>query len=159
MAGHALRVHDDACDATGMGADANLALVREIAGVHVAHEAARAVAALLHFAAVGVEDAGAEVRTGAARALDRHAHEGDSGAIWCHLRVSCPDEVEQVRLASERSVQLRSRLDEVLVALAENSPPSAAASPPTAAPKPTAVSRRTNMSNGSSPAPPSSSAS
>jgi hypothetical protein len=38
--------------------------------VHELHEAARAVAALLDLAAVGVEDAVAEVRVRAARALD-----------------------------------------------------------------------------------------
>jgi hypothetical protein len=38
--------------------------------VHVAHEAARAVSALLHFAAVGIENAVVEVRPGLARRLD-----------------------------------------------------------------------------------------
>ena len=42
--------------------DADLALLRQALAVHELHEAARAVAALLDLAAVGVEDAVAEVR-------------------------------------------------------------------------------------------------
>src|SRR5581483_1890965 len=51
--------------------DAELALRGEAARVHELHEAARAVAALLDLAAVGVEDAVAEIRVGAGRPLHR----------------------------------------------------------------------------------------
>src|SRR5690606_3459361 len=50
--------------------DEDLALVGEPLGVHELDEAARAVSALLDFAAVGVEDAVAEVGLAPARALD-----------------------------------------------------------------------------------------
>ena len=53
--------------------DADAALRAQALLVHEAHEAARAVAALLDFAAVGVEDAVAEIDVGAGRRFD-HQH-------------------------------------------------------------------------------------
>ena len=52
-------------------ADADFGLVGEPLVAHEAHEAARAVAALLDLAAVGVEDAVAEIGAGARGGLDQ----------------------------------------------------------------------------------------
>jgi hypothetical protein len=51
----------------GGGLDADLVLAGQAPGVRELHEAARAVAALLDLAAVGVDDAVAEVVGGVAR--------------------------------------------------------------------------------------------
>src|SRR6185369_1950936 len=64
------------------GLDADLALRSEPPRVNELHEAARAVAALLHLAAVGVEDAVAEIEAGLARLFD------DQDLIGAHAEMT-----------------------------------------------------------------------
>ena len=76
--------HDDA----GSGFDANLGFRAQPLVVHEAHEAARAVAALLDLAAVGVEDAVAEIGIGPGGAF----HQQDLVATDAEMAIG--DELE-----------------------------------------------------------------
>ena len=67
---HFARCREPRLDHAGQRFDADGGLVGQPLVAHEAHEAARTVAALLDFAAVGVEDAVAEVDAGPLRRLD-----------------------------------------------------------------------------------------
>ena len=77
--------------------------------MHEAHEAARAVAALLDLAAVGVEDAVAEVDVGAAGFLDQQdlvaadaeMAVGDAAALFGRERDGLADAVEHDEVVAE----------------------------------------------------------
>src|SRR6185295_9599804 len=113
------RAHVDAHFAVGLETrtdhaagrlDADLALAGEAPGAHELDEAARAVAALLDFAAVGVEDAIAEVDALLRRPLD------DQQLVEADAEVPVGERADL--LAAEREVLLRRVDDDEIVARA-----------------------------------------
>ena len=94
--GHLAIVLEPRSDDPAGRLDANLTLVREPPVAHEPDEAARAVAALLDLAAVGVEDPVAKVDVGARRPLD------DEHLVAAHAKAAVGERADLARGEGER---------------------------------------------------------
>lgn len=86
---HQIVVGDAEHHAPGLGADADIALVGQPFQPHKAREAARAVAALRHFAAIGVENSVVKIQLGIVRRFyHQHLVKADARCRSASRRIS-----------------------------------------------------------------------